>query len=270
MLFLANVGCRGFSSAPAPAATARPTNTPAPTPTPLPRSVQDREDDVDGQQVHLMYVLPADGDDQNLDTNGSIATSLIAAQNWMASLADGRRLQIDAFQGEPDITFYQLQQSDREVNDFSTGEGGPIAIKEELETSGLMQTGKIYVVYYEGTADYACGATPTLPSSIAVLNLHGNYPDGVRCDTLPLGVSASSVDSWGILMIHEVVHALGFVPDCARNNSGHGHVVDDPADLMYDGPLTWQPSQLDAGNDDYFHHDIADCPDLADSPYLTH
>jgi hypothetical protein len=68
-------------------------------------------------------------------------------------------------------------------------------------------------------------------------------------------------------MLHELVHTLGFVAACAPHHTLAGHVSDDPQDLMYAGPLAWQPSMLDVGRDDYFGHG-AYCDDLATSDFL--
>ena len=68
-------------------------------------------------------------------------------------------------------------------------------------------------------------------------------------------------------MLHELVHTLGFVAACAPHHTLAGHVSDDPRDLMYAGPLAWQPSMLDVGRDDYFGHG-AYCDDLAASDFL--
>ena len=70
-------------------------------------------------------------------------------------------------------------------------------------------------------------------------------------------------------MIHEVLHALGFVPTCAPHHTSAGHVSDSPADLMYAGSAPWTPSTLDLGHDDYYDAQVPGCLDLATSPYLA-
>lgn len=56
--------------------------------------------------------------------------------------------------------------------------------------------------------------------------------------------------------MHEVLHALGFVPACAPHTTANGHVSDPPNDLMYAGNQPWDIAHmvLDAGQDDYFQH----------------
>jgi hypothetical protein len=73
-------------------------------------------------------------------------------------------------------------------------------------------------------------------------------------------------------MLHDVLHAAGFVPTCAPNHGLRAHVTDDPTDLMYsreDDDPGWNPQRLDVGRDDYYEHSQPGCPDLSDSPYLT-
>ncbi|MDQ6745559.1 MAG: hypothetical protein M3Z27_06060 [Actinomycetota bacterium] len=70
-------------------------------------------------------------------------------------------------------------------------------------------------------------------------------------------------------MLHEILHTLGFVPTCAPHFTRNGHVSDRATDLMYAGPLPWQPSVLDVGHDDYYATGRTDCLDLAASPFLT-
>jgi hypothetical protein len=69
-------------------------------------------------------------------------------------------------------------------------------------------------------------------------------------------------------VLHEILHAIGFVPSCAPNHTRDGHVSDSPRDLMYAGAEPWRPAVLDAGSDDYFHAHILGCAELAVSPYL--
>ena len=69
---------------------------------------------------------------------------------------------------------------------------------------------------------------------------------------------------------HEALHSIGMVNECAEhfNPNAPGHVNDDKTDVMYTGSEPWSPAELDVGRDDYFEHDIPNCPDLADSVFL--
>ena len=83
---------------------------------PLDRATADRPDDQTGAQVHFMYVLPSDGVDRALDTNGTMARSVAAFQSWLAGQTGGRRLRVDTYQGKLDVTFFRMSESDAEVS----------------------------------------------------------------------------------------------------------------------------------------------------------
>ena len=74
---------------------------------PTPRSTEDRPDDFPGPQIHVVYAVPSDIEDGNLDRYGDIATSFEAIQNWLADEV-GRRLILDTYGGELDVTFLRL------------------------------------------------------------------------------------------------------------------------------------------------------------------
>jgi hypothetical protein len=68
-------------------------------------------------------------------------------------------------------------------------------------------------------------------------------------------------------LAHELVHTMGAVEACAPNYGNNGHVVDNPNDLMYDGPRRAEGDLvLDPGNDDYYDHDDGGCWDVKDHP----
>lgn len=59
---------------------------------------------------------------------------------------------------------------------------------------------------------------------------------------------------------------------CRKTGDGrNGHVVDDPRDLMYDGPSMVDPAErlLDPGHDDYYRIGRTDCVDTAAHPAWT-
>src|SRR5262245_12435603 len=83
---LTSIACQLFSVAPSP--------TPGPSPTPA-RQNADQVDEQSGYQVHVMYVLPSDGVDRNLDTNGTLANSIGSFQNWLMDQSGGVKLRFD-------------------------------------------------------------------------------------------------------------------------------------------------------------------------------
>lgn len=146
------------------------------------RMTVDQPDDSFSPQIHVMYILPNDGTDEQLDTNGTIKTSVRAFQNWITGQLGGRQLRLDTFQGDLDMTFVRLTQSDAELS--STGPFVRDQIEQELKAAGFDRSDKIYAVYYGGGSTFACGGgawPPTLPGNVAALYLKGTPPGAIPC-----------------------------------------------------------------------------------------
>ena len=239
------------------------------------RSGVDRPDGVTGDQVHVMYVIPSDGTDRHLDTNGAITNSVAAWNGWLTAQTGGSHLRIDTSAGVPDITFVKLDKTDAEI--AASGDDRT-AIEADLHTLGFNQPGKIYAVYYDGTGNFCGGGAfpPGLVGNVAAVYLQGSDPrvtPPALCASNPVGADATNPGYFDYGMVHEVTHTLGFVAACAPHISVEAHVGDSPHDLMYSpkdasgAPWTF-PLVLDFGHDDYYHHNIPGCLDLARSAFL--
>lgn len=240
-------------------------------PAPLGRANADRFDDSDSFQVHVIYTVPKDGQDRQRDTNGEIRNSILALQSWFKGQTGGVGLRFDTYDGEPDITFVRLSQTDAELS--SAGEYALERIEAELTALGFNHPRKLYAVYHDGGNNHTCGggaAPPSLVGSAGITFLRGTPPGAPPCSNSPLGASLTQPSYLDYVMLHEVVHTLGAVPDCAPHLTSVGHhTTDDPADLMYGGNLPARsPRKLDANHDDYFGHGRSDCFDLAKSAFL--
>ena len=247
--------------------TVRPSNTP--TPTAAVRITVDRADDEQGYQVHLMYVIPSDGVDRVLDTSGTIARSANAAQKWFVAQTGGTRVRFDTYQHVPDVSFFRMSQTDRQI--AASGAYVRDRIETEIRGAGFTDTHKIYAVFYDGSSTFACGGgawPPDLPGSVAALYLKGAIPNARPCATVPFATSEEAPGYWEFSLLHETFHTIGVVAPCAPHHVNRGHVSEDPRDLMYGGSLPWQPSILDINHDDYYKHQASDCLDLAQSVFL--
>lgn len=236
------------------------------------RSTEDRTDEVTAPQVHLMYVLPSDGLDRNLDTNGTIETSFGADEKWLGAQSGGRSFRLDTYGGKPDISFLRLSRTDADVQ--SEGAFAREAIEGALKGAGFDKADTLYVVYYDGGSTYACGSgayPPTIEGNTAVLFLQGTPLDGaIQCGSNQFAADVNSPGFWEFVAVHELMHTLGAVPDCAPNETMSGHISGPANDLMYEGEEeTDLPKALDPGRDDYYGYDNAGCLDIEDSPYLT-
>jgi hypothetical protein len=232
----------------------------------LPRSTVDRPDEVSGPQVHAFYVVPSDLEDRALDTSGVIAASVSNWEVWLQAQTGGRDLRLDLFQGQPDVTFFRMPQTDAQI--AATGAFVRDAVERALIAAGLTQPNKIYAVYYDGTSLYACGGgawPPVLPGIVGALYLRAQS-FGVPCYEPQRSSGGQQIMDFA--MLHELLHTLGFVPTCAPHQTRGGHASDSSHDLMYAGDDVWRPDTLDVGRDDYFEAHVPGCLDLASSPFL--
>jgi len=235
------------------------------------RAVTDQPDDVQGYQVHVNYVLPSNGIDEGLDTNGAIATSVAAFSKWLSGQMGGRQIRLDTCGGQLDIRFFKINQTEMELK--AKGIFLRDAIEEAMSTAGLIAPNKIEAVYYGGDSSESCGSGPWPPGlvgHVAGLYLKGTFanPSIPSCASNPLAPNKDTPGYLDFSILHEILHTVGIVPTCAPHHVPSGHVSDSPTDIMYAGNLPWNPSVLDVNKDDYFGANIPGCTDLANSAFL--
>jgi hypothetical protein len=238
---------------------------------PLIRTTVDRPDDTDEYQVQILYVLPSDGVDQELDTSGALFNSVNIWNEWFNEQTNGSQIRLDTYENQMDIAFVRLDSTDEDL----AAEGLYIRdrIERELDELGFNNPQKLYAVYYGGTANETCSGgawPPSLVGRVGAVYLNGQFENETipDCNQNRFATSSDAIGYLEFSMLHEILHTLGVVPECAPHHTWSGHVSDTPLDLMYAGDQPWQPEILDDGNDDYYNHDIADCLDIADSAFL--
>lgn len=239
------------------------------------RSLADRADDLSGSQVHVMYVIPADGEDRQLDLNGTLARSVTSFRTWFTQHSAGLDFRFDTFEGALDITFHRLALTNAEMIDF--GAYVVNQIEQELRDAERIESNKLYIVYYDGGSTFACGGAawpPFIPGQVAAMYLRGT-PGGADCGAQQFVTSATQFPRyWEFAMLHDLVHTLGVVAEAAPNHTTAypGHVPD-RNDLMYSGPASWiidATTVIDVGGDDYFGSSVpAGVAELGSSPFLT-
>jgi hypothetical protein len=240
--------------------------------TALPRATADRPDDLAGPQIHVVYAVPSDGEDRHLDDNGTLEGSVASFQAWLAQETGGPALRMDTYQGSLDVTFARLAKTEAELAalDPYLRDG----IEDELQVMGFTAPGKLYAVYYDGLSNYACGGAswpPVIPGNVVAMYLRGLPTQPVPCSSNVFARADQAPSYWEYAMLHDLLHGLGFVPQCAPNHHRAGHVTSPNNDLMWAGDVGhWEfPAKLDVGRDDYYGHGRGNCLDLAVSPYLT-
>jgi hypothetical protein len=237
----------------------------------LPRATEDRPDEVRGPQVHGVYAIPSDGEDRALDTTGAIAASVDSFQRWLARETGGANLRLDTLGGELDVTFIRLPISDGDMK--ARGAFVRDEIERLMRAAGQIKPGKLYAVYYDGGSTWSCGGgawPPRLQGQVGAMYLKGEPPGSTPCWTNSLAGPGAEPGYFDIGMLHELVHTLGFVAECAPHHTRNGHASDSANDLMWSGDAPWQlPPRLDIGRDDYYGHGRVGCADLARSEFLT-
>lgn len=213
------------------------------------RATTDRPDDVAGPQLHAIYVVPSDGTDEGFDTSGDIQEDVLAAQSWLYRQTGRTRiLRLDTYQGRLDVTFFRSARSRAQLS----GDYGETyrLLRSELGAAGFASGEKVYAAYL--------GAVPAPP------DIAGTAAVGSRFGLIWLDHRYAK-----ITLLHETLHALGFVPGCSPHSSGF-HATDGTAqeyDLMA-GRHDLREIVLDVGRDDYYGAGIAGCLDLATNSLL--
>lgn len=234
--------CGGAVPPPLPTTTSTtpPTTTSTTTPTPEPLTPD---------RLHASYVVRV-GEEHLDETIEGIQHVLDEADDW--------------FEGQTGERLDFVRDDDGEIA-VELAEAETLPSMDDAELSALLPTvvdidgDELPVIFADLTAsDSPCGVF--LGNAVVMwMPSCDIYPDPDA--SFPFGAT--------YLAAHELTHALGAVPDCAPHEVSIGHVDDDPADILYSGPLDreWEDLQLDPGHDDYFQHGRADCADIMDSEY---
>jgi hypothetical protein len=227
------------------------------------RTSLDRVDDSDEHQVHLIYAIPSDGTDRGLDSSIQVTTSIANIEAFLREHLDGHAFRMDTCDGALDITYLEMP---RTANEYAAMRSGfEQGLELDLVRRGFRYGKKLYVVVWDGLAQWArlgdgCGGEAGYHG---VASLFMNSVTGDQC--APIGRPEIGEPDTGLA--HEIIHLLGVPAQCAPHVSADGHVTDIQSDLMY-GIEHTDANQIDADHDDYYLHDIPDCPDLADSSFL--
>ena len=167
--------------------------------------------------MHVMYVLPSDGVDRGLDTDGHLADSTKAFNTWLASRTPGRQLRIDTFQGVVDATFFRLSRTDAQVRSGAEFPGPAYVrdiIEKDIKAAGFNKANTLYAVYYDGHSDWSCGGgawPPTLPGNVGAMYLLGLPNASMPCANNPLPGANPSVPHYlDYGMLHELLHTMGY------------------------------------------------------------
>ena len=212
-------------------------------------------DRLGGPQVHVVYAVPADGQDRFAELASPLTTDIAAIDAWWRREDPTRAPRFDLFDfpgcdsrlGLLDLSSVRLP---RPTSAYAGLDDRFVLIADDVSERPfeLSDLDKKYIVFYDGFVedDGVCGTgagRETRGPGYAVVYLRS------ACDlSIGDGGGAASVAA------HELVHALGAVSDFAPHACRDGHVCDGDDDLMaafYRGGAL-EGSRLDIGRDDYY------------------
>jgi hypothetical protein len=252
------------------------------------RATADRPDIVEGSKLHVIYFVPSDAQDNQLDTNGVLEDS-VASMNTFLQADIGRELRFDTYldrrTSNLDISFVRGEQTATQYSQTDHPDGAFGAVTEELEHRGWTAGAAVkrYLVYYEGPAESAgiCGT--------AYVNIAGGFAQwsvvwlgsSPGCGARDFGTPETGGGMSESIALHENFHNEGMVPLEALHQcwafqfhlctAAAGAVVDavDPenVDLMF--PFVTFPLRdkvVDRERNDYYDHPFLH-RDMADSPF---
>jgi len=231
-------------------------------PSGLRRATRDRADDFHGPQIHFVYAVPRGPAslDIHRDVDGTLSESIVLLVSWFHQQIGAPYLAVDTYKRRPDITFVRLPRTNGAYERL-----GPYAVAGDVSSLLPPRRHKIYAIYYQGTLPAGkrevCGVARGGLFAIAYI--------GQACFSTDdfLSADIGGYNTLVFVAAHEIVHELGFVPNCAPHSTRTGHVDDNDLDLM--APVLGDNVPvLDVNNDDYYRAHVHGCPDLSRSPYL--
>jgi hypothetical protein len=240
------------------------------------QSTTDRLNDrAGGSQVHVIYAIPADGEDRFGALASGLATDVAAIDAWWRSQDPERAPRFDLFEfpgcdsrfGRLDLSFARLLQPGA----FYARENEFQLVAEALgnEPFAFNDPRKKYLVFYDGVGR---------PEEEAICGTAFGEPlEGGRFSYAVIFMRAGCQAEFGtgtgnaVVAAHELVHMLGALPvgaphPCPGDN---GHPCDDERDLLWRFLVasTLDQTILDVGRDDYYGH-AGPWFDLQDSAWL--
>jgi hypothetical protein len=239
---------------------------------PLPRSTTNRSDGGATDLYRVMYVLPSDGTDRHLDTDGTITRTVSSWERWLVTQTGGAWLRLDTSDGALDITFARLDRSDATMASY--GDFIRDTLEKNLRAAGYGDDHSVLLVYYDGGHQSRCGSSalpPALPGVVAAIFLKGLGGTPIACANNPFAATPTAAPGYiEFTALHEALHALGIVSTAAPDFNNY-RVDNDPTDLMYAGAQPWHPSVLDITKSNYYNTNglPSGVFNLDDSDYLV-
>ncbi len=193
------------------------------------RSLIDRPDEVTGFQIHLIYVVTADGIDEQRDLNGEIDKWVNESQAWLQNNF-GHQLLFDTYKGKVDVTFLQSKYTKAQLCFETCDTLYKLADEIRSQDPNLAANKTLYFNFSEILHPGYCGWAHGFG------NLSLGFSKGQTCNN-PYLVSINGLSSPAKTLMHEVFHTFGVShvcsndsdimvgsPECNTNSSAFGQV----------------------------------------------
>lgn len=231
-------------------------------------------DRMGGEQIHVIYAVPADGPERFAELASPLATDVAAIDAWWRREDPTHAPRFDLFEfpgcetrfGKLDLSFVRLPDP-ASVYAPTLDRFQRIATQLASTPFVFAAPDKKYLVFFDGTVvnDRVCGTgaggrVTGGPLSYAIVYLRSS------CNlTIGDGGGAAYVGA------HELLHALGALPRGAPHScpGDDGHPCDSPIDILstfYRGGSI-DGATLDVNRDDYYGHS-GSWFDIQDSRWL--
>ncbi|MDC0194645.1 hypothetical protein OAJ82_00090 [Alphaproteobacteria bacterium] len=233
--------------------------------------------------IHSVYLLPCDVIDRKFDINNNINYSIESINNWFLNKTDNQIINFDKNINDLiDTTFIRVNKTIEWFTKYNTFENSSADTSAKIESIILSNSDlfinfnmKKFIVFFEGwekrvsITNQACGRSRH-NGKVAIFFTNEKNKKRESCTSD--NINQSSNESFGEseqTILHEILHTLG-APSVCGSNLGKDkslHVTDSKGDIMnkVSGSL-----YLDYNNDDYYKHNIPNCPDLYKSKFLSH
>src|SRR4051794_36119366 len=97
--------------------------------------------------IQLIYAVPRNGVDRNLDNDGTILNLVAAAQEWLKGETGGRSLNLVGGEASPTIEFFELSRTEQELENLPDEEIS-YQIEYEARAEGFNTPGVINAIFF--------------------------------------------------------------------------------------------------------------------------
>ena len=232
--------------------------------------------------IHAVYLLPCDSKDRKFDINGNIHYSIQSINNWFLNKTKNQIINFDKNNNNLiDTTFIRVNKSIKWFTKFNSIENIDQDTSSKIEKIIISNQklfnnfeNKKFIIFFEGwekrrsITNKVCGRS-RYNGKVAIFYTSEKHKKIKSCTKDNFNNSNNEIFGESKqTILHEILHTLGVPPKCGLNIDPKEslHVNDSKDDIMnkVSGSL-----YLDFNNDDYYKHNISNCPDLYLSKFLT-